>query len=84
MVFDNYDNPKLTNTPNPTAVDIRQFLPNAYHGSTVVTTRSSQVAIGHRIQVRKLEEVRDSLQILCDSSRRNNALNGKIYQSETT
>ncbi|PSN62353.1 hypothetical protein BS50DRAFT_679778 [Corynespora cassiicola Philippines] len=48
MVFD--DNPKLANIPNPTAVDIRQFIPNAYHGSIIVTTRSSQVVMGHHIQ----------------------------------
>lgn len=79
MVFDNYDNPKLANTPNPSAVDIRQFLPSAYQGSIIVTTRTSQVAIGHRIKVRKLEDVRDSLQILCDASRRKDALYGKLY-----
>jgi hypothetical protein len=84
MVFDNYDNPKLANSADPTAVDIRQFLPNAYHGSIVVTTRSSQVAIGHRIQVCKLEDVRDSLQILYDASRRKDGLDGKTHQSKAT
>ncbi|KAL6159008.1 hypothetical protein ACJBU6_03101 [Exserohilum turcicum] len=75
MVLDNYDNPKLPNTTNPGTVDIRQFLPNADHGLILVTTRSSQVVIGHRIQVRKLQDMSESLQILCDASRRKDALN---------
>lgn len=75
MVFDNYDNPKLPGTPNPTAINIRQFLPNADHGSILITTRSSQVTDGHRIQVCKLRNVSDSLQILCDASKREDTLN---------
>lgn len=82
MVLDNYDNPKLPNTTNPGTVDIRQFLPNADHGLILVTTRSSQVVIGHRIQVRKLQDMSESLQILCDASRRKDALNGGVYQSK--
>src|SRR6185312_9116817 len=37
MVFDNYDNPKLPGVTDPAAVDIRQFFPDAYHGSVLVT-----------------------------------------------
>ena len=80
MVFDNYDNPKLPNNADPYAVDIQPFLPEAYHGSIIVTTRSSQVTIGPRIEVRKLENIRDCLQILCDASRRD-ALDGGLQSN---
>lgn len=82
MVFDNHENPKLANNTEPTTVDICQLLPNAYHGSIIVTTRSPEVAIGRRILVRKLKNMRDSLQILCNVSRRKDALDGLIGQSE--
>ncbi|KFY94703.1 hypothetical protein V498_03772 [Pseudogymnoascus sp. VKM F-4517 (FW-2822)] len=70
MIFDNYDNPKLPSNSDPTAVDIQKFIPESYQGSIIITTRSSQVRIGHSIQIRKLSDVCDSLQILSNVSRR--------------
>ena len=61
MVFDNYDNPKVAGNADSAAVDIRRFLPEAHHGSIIVTTRSSKVSISRRTKVGKLEDVRDSL-----------------------
>jgi hypothetical protein len=43
MAFDNYDDPKVPGKVDHAAVDIRQFLPEAYHGSILVTTRSSKI-----------------------------------------
>jgi hypothetical protein len=76
-IYDNYDNPKLPGNTDPAAVDIRKFLPESYQGSIIITTRSSQVKIGHSIQIRKLGDVRDSLQILSDASRREGLRSGK-------
>ncbi|PVH70491.1 hypothetical protein DL98DRAFT_564159 [Cadophora sp. DSE1049] len=70
MIFDNYDNPKLPRNSDRAAVDIRKFLPKSYQGSVIITTRSSQVKNGHPIQIRKLGDVRDSLKILSNVSRR--------------
>ncbi|KAN0068018.1 HET domain containing protein [Elaphomyces granulatus] len=70
MIYDNYDNPKLPDNTDPVAVDIRKFLPESYQGSVIITTRSSQVKIGHAIRIRKLEDVRDSVKILSNASRR--------------
>ncbi|KAH8767807.1 kinesin light chain [Hyaloscypha sp. PMI_1271] len=70
LIFDNYDNPKLSRNTDPAAMDIRRFLPESYQGSIIITTRSSQVEIGHLIRIRKLENVCDSLKILSDASRR--------------
>ena len=81
MVFDNYDNPKLSSNASPSAVDINQFLPDSYHGSIIVTTRSSKVDIGQRIRLTKLEDLRDSLQILSHASCRENIMDGQLEYS---
>jgi hypothetical protein len=77
MIFDNYDNPKLPRNPDPAAVNIRKFLPESYQGSVIITTRSSEVRIGHLIQIRKLGDVHDSLEILSTMSRRQGLITGK-------
>jgi ATP/maltotriose-dependent transcriptional regulator MalT len=61
LIFDNYDNPKLPRNSDPASVNIRNFFPESHQGSIIITTRSSQVKIGHSIQIRKLGDVRDSL-----------------------
>ncbi|KAH6714009.1 hypothetical protein BKA61DRAFT_656555 [Leptodontidium sp. MPI-SDFR-AT-0119] len=70
MIYDNYDTPKLSSGMDPTAVDIKRFLPESYQGSIIITTRSSEVKIGHIIHIRKLSDIRDSLEILLTVSRR--------------
>src|SRR3984957_7309453 len=77
MIYDNYDNPKLPDNTDPVAVDIHKFLPESYQGSVIITTRSSQVKIGHTIRIRKLEDVRDSVKILSNASRREGLMDGK-------
>ncbi|KAN0078858.1 HET domain containing protein [Elaphomyces granulatus] len=52
MIYDNYDNPKLVGNTDPAVVDIREYLPESYQGSVVITTRSSEVKIGHHIRIR--------------------------------
>ena len=79
MIYDNYDNPKLPGNTDPAAVNIRKFLPESYQGSVIITTRWSQVEIGHPIRVRKLEDVRDSVKILSNASRREGLIDGKDF-----
>jgi AAA+ ATPase superfamily predicted ATPase len=76
MIYDNYDNPKLPGNADPAAVDICKYLPESYQGSVIITTRSSQVKIGHLIRIRKLENIRDSFKILSNTSRREGLING--------
>jgi len=79
MVYDNYDNPKLPGNTDRAAVDIHQFLPESYHGSIIITTRSSQVKIGHRIRVGKLKDVQESLEILSNASGREGVMDGEVF-----
>jgi hypothetical protein len=77
VVYDNYDNPKLAGNMDRAAIDIRRFLPEAYHGSIIITTRSAQVSVGHCIRLGKLKDVQDGLQILSNASRREGVIDGE-------
>jgi hypothetical protein len=80
LVYDNYDNPKVPgHVDNPTALDIRQYFPESYQGSIIITTRSSQVKIGERMQVKKLRDMEDSLEILSNASGRKALIDGKEF-----
>ena len=81
IIYDNYDNPKLPGRTDPAAVDIRKFLPESYHGSIIITTRSSEVKIGHPIQIRKLGNVDDGLEILLKVSRRQEMIGKDVLHS---
>jgi hypothetical protein len=50
--------------------DIRRFLPETHHGAVLITTRSAQVKVGRQIPLGKLQELKDSLNILANTSDR--------------
>ena len=77
IIYDNYDNPKTFGNTDQGAVDIRQFVPGCDHGSLVVTTRSSQVTIGPRMHIQKLQNAQEGLEILSNTSGRKGIINGK-------
>jgi hypothetical protein len=79
LVYDNYDTPKFPGNVDPTALDIRKYLPESYQGSVIITTRSAQVGIGHRIRVKKLENVHDCLEILGNASMRYVSADGEWF-----
>lgn len=79
MIYDNYDNPKSAKNTDPTAVVIHQYLPEAYQGSVIITTRSSKVKIGHYMQITKLEHLQDSLKILSNTSNREGLENSRCF-----
>jgi hypothetical protein len=78
MVYDNYDNPRISKNSGRSTVDIRQYLPESDHGSVIITTRSARVSQGRRIQVQKLTALEDGLKILANTSRRENIKNGML------
>ncbi|KAI0188088.1 kinesin light chain [Astrocystis sublimbata] len=73
LVYDNFDDPKLGSGIDEAGIDIGRFLPEAYQGSVIVTTRSSQINLGHQIRIRKLESIDHGLQILETTSGRDSA-----------
>lgn len=64
VVYDNYDNPQIPGNLDDSSMDIRSFLPRCDPGSVIITTRSAQVTLGHRIHVQKLPNINESLAIL--------------------
>jgi hypothetical protein len=79
LVYDNYDNPKLAGSHDLGAFDIRLFLPETHQGAIIITTRSSQVKIGHLIPIKKLEDIQHGLEILSHTSGRHGLSNGGCY-----
>ena len=77
MICDNYDNPKIPGNNESDAFDLNQFLPEAYQGAILTTTRSSRVGLGRCMQVTKLNDLQDGLKILEDSSGRRDLSGGK-------
>ena len=77
MIYDNYDNISLPHSTDPTALDIRKFLPESFQGSVIITSRSSQDIIGHPIRIKKLANIRDSLEILSNTSGRKGLADGE-------
>jgi hypothetical protein len=61
---------------DPKAFALRQYLPETDHGAIIVTSRLS-VKLGQSIQLRKLKDVSDSLEILASASRRDSIKRGK-------
>lgn len=76
MIYDNYDNPKISGNLDRSAVDIRQFFPGSDQGSIIITTRSSRVSQGRRIYIQKLLDIKESLEILSNMSRRKDIAEG--------
>jgi hypothetical protein len=68
MIYNNYNNPELPGNIDPITIDIRKFLPELYQGSILIITRLSQVIFSHPIQIRKLQDIYNSLQILSNTS----------------
>ncbi|RII06805.1 hypothetical protein CUC08_Gglean008882 [Alternaria sp. MG1] len=62
VIYDNHD--------TPGTFDIRPFLPEADHGAILITTRSSQLQLGRPVAVKKLQNIKHSLEILSQTSRR--------------
>jgi ATP/maltotriose-dependent transcriptional regulator MalT len=79
LIYDNYDNPKLQGSSAAGTVNIRQYLPESYQGSVIVTTRSPRVDIGHSLRIGKLENVDDCLEIISTTSRIQHLQEGMIY-----
>jgi NB-ARC domain len=68
LIFDNYD--------EPDKYDIKQYFPDAWQGSIIITTRSPEKLNGNVIPIRKLDH-NESIQILRRRSERNDVEHGK-------
>ena len=79
LIYDNYDNPKVPSNNDAAAIDIRKFFPESYQGSIIITTRLAQVKVGRQVPIKKLTNMKDSLQILANASGRQLSVDGKGF-----
>lgn len=70
VVFDNVDNPKVPGNTNPQAYDIKSYFPKADQGCILITTRTRRLKIGNVISMRKLQNAKESIEILANMSER--------------
>lgn len=77
IIYDNYDTPMLPGGDKVGTFDIRPLLPEVHHGAILVTTRSSQLRLGHTIAVKKLQNINHSLEILSHASGRDGLSSGR-------
>lgn len=83
LIYDNYDNPRISNKSDHLTVDIRQYLPESDQGSIIITTRSARVTQGRRLHIQKLTGLEDGLMILANTSGRKGITNGELYKCKT-
>ncbi|KAI9793338.1 MAG: hypothetical protein M1816_000230 [Peltula sp. TS41687] len=81
LIYDNYDTPKLPGCHEPGSFDIKPFLPEAHQGAVIITTRASQLKIGHVIPVKKLQNIDHSLEIISHASGRPGLRNNSDAQA---
>ena len=70
LIFDNYDDPKLPGVESSTGYDIRTYFPHRAQGSILITTRSPLLQFAKQLQLKKMEDIEQSLAILAVTSRR--------------
>lgn len=68
LIFDNVDNPKISENKDQDAYDVRSYFPETHQGSILVTTRWSTLSIGHLLEVAKLSTAADSVSLLEETS----------------
>jgi hypothetical protein len=71
LVFDNYD--------DPDQFRINDYYPPASHGAIVVTTRRPDLVAGSTLNIKPLQNIKDSLAILQTRSERENIQSGMLY-----
>ena len=64
LIYDNYDDPNLTNIRSSTGFDIRSFFPHRAQGSILITTRSPKLSFCRQMKLHKLEDVSQAVAVL--------------------
>ena len=70
LIFDNYDDPRLSGMDSSTGYDIRIYFPYRAQGSILITTRSRRLLFAKQLLLKKLEGIEQSLAVLAARSGR--------------
>jgi hypothetical protein len=79
VVYDNYDDPRLSGMDSSTGYDIRHFFPHRAHGSILITTRSPRLTYAKQLRLNKLDNLDQSLSILATRSGRHVSEGEEMY-----
>jgi hypothetical protein len=70
LLFDNYDDPKLHGVNSPTGYDIRQYFLFRAQGAILIASRSRRLKFARELELRKLDDDEQNLEILSNRSGR--------------
>jgi hypothetical protein len=70
MIFDNVDNSKLSETQDSKAYDIKSYFSKVHQEFILIITRSSRLRIDKVVSIKKILNIRESIEILSSTSRR--------------
>jgi N-terminal domain on NACHT_NTPase and P-loop NTPases/NB-ARC domain len=70
LIFDNFDNPKIPGSEDPSSYEIRDYFPQRLQGSVLLTTRSRKITFARQLPLQKFETVEQGLEILSGRSGR--------------
>jgi len=82
IIYNNYNNPKISGNFDRSTFHIRQFLLQSDQDSIIITTRFSQISQGYSVHIQKLLNIEESFEILSYMSRRKNIVQGMSYTTE--
>lgn len=77
LIFDNYDNISLSENSSVQTRTIDEYIPQLLQGCIIITTRSSNIMMGRRIKINKLDNIVESMDILSYTSERKDFANGR-------
>ena len=64
LILDNYDDPMLPGIKSVTGYDIRSYFPSRNQGSILITTRSEKLGFAECLELKELQDIAQSLEIL--------------------
>ena len=64
LILDNYDDPSLPGLKSATGYDIRSYFPSRNQGSILITTRSKKLGFAECVELKELQDIAQSLEIL--------------------
>ena len=64
LILDNYDDPRLPGLRSATGYDIRSYFPSRNQGSILITTRSRKLGFAECLELKELQDIAQSLEIL--------------------
>ena len=76
LIFDNNDEPLIKGRESEDSYDLGQYLPHAFQGSILITTRSERVQYGNTVHLKSLDPEGEGLDALLTRANRKGSREG--------